>query len=81
MTSNSVKHLYLIINITNVYIEQSNENKYLTLVPTDGSKDKLKNYQEIQLRKQDLIRSANKDSYNYDENIGKSSSIHMMVCL
>ena len=30
--------LYLIINKINWYIEESNENKYLALVPTDGSK-------------------------------------------
>ena len=38
MTPNSVKYLYLIINIANVYTEESNGNKYLTLVPTDESK-------------------------------------------
>ena len=27
---NSVKHLYLIIDKMNVYIEESNKNKYLT---------------------------------------------------
>ena len=47
MTPNSVKHLYLIINIANVYIKESNGNKYLALVATDESKHKLKKYEEI----------------------------------
>ena len=81
MTPNSVKHLYLIINIANVYIKESNGNKYLALVATDESKHKLKKYEEIQIKKEDLIRSENNNSYYYDENIEKSSSIHMMVSL
>ena len=35
--------LYLIINKINEWLEKSNGNKYMTLVPTDESKDKLKN--------------------------------------
>ena len=35
-TTNTVKHLYLIINKINEDIEESNGNKYLTLVPTDN---------------------------------------------
>ena len=34
-TNNSVNLLYLIINKINGYIEESNGNKYLRLVPTD----------------------------------------------
>ena len=37
-----VNPLYLIINKLNGYIEESNQNKYLTLVPTDENKDILK---------------------------------------
>ena len=33
----SVKPLYLFIDKTNWYIEESKENKYLTLVPADES--------------------------------------------
>ena len=36
---NSVNPLYLNINETNGHIEESNKNKCLTLVPTDGDKD------------------------------------------
>ena len=34
-TNNSVNPLYLIINKINGYIEESNGNKYLRLVPPD----------------------------------------------
>ena len=34
----SVNHLYLIINKINEYFEKINENKCLTLVPTNKSK-------------------------------------------
>ena len=37
------KSLYHIINKINGCIEESNENKYFTLVPSDKSKDILKN--------------------------------------
>ena len=39
---NSVNPLYLIINIINGYIDEGNGNEYLTLVPSDESKDTLK---------------------------------------
>ena len=41
---NSVNSLYLIINKVNEYFEVINENKYLKLVPTNDSKDKIKKY-------------------------------------
>ena len=39
----SVNHLYFIFRYANRYFEESNENKYLTLVPTIESKEKIKN--------------------------------------
>ena len=39
---NSINSLYLIINKISGYIEESNENKHLALVPTDECKDILK---------------------------------------
>ena len=41
----SVYSLYLNINKIYGYIEENYENKYLTLVPTDESKDTLKKYE------------------------------------
>ena len=40
---NSINPLNLNIDRTNGYIEQCNGNKYLSLVPTDESRDILKN--------------------------------------
>ena len=40
---NSVNLLYIIINKVNEYFEEINKIKYLKLVPTNESKEKLKN--------------------------------------
>ena len=45
--SNSVNPLYLIIDKINGYIKESNENKYLTLIPTGESKDTQKMYEKL----------------------------------
>ena len=45
------------LNKMNRYFEEINGNKYLTLVPTNESKEKIK----------DLIRSVIKKSDGYDE--------------
>ena len=42
-------------------------NKYLTLVPTNKSKEKDKKYEEIWGKIRNLIRSITKNSYDYDE--------------
>ena len=39
---NSVNILYLIFNKVNGYFEEINGNKYLTIVPTNESKEKIK---------------------------------------
>ena len=44
---NSVNPLYVIIIEINGLIEESNGNKYLRLVPTNGSKDTQKKYEEL----------------------------------
>ena len=49
--------LYLIINKLYRYIEESNGNKYLTLVPTDESKYILEKYEKLWTKIKDLIRS------------------------
>ena len=40
-----VNLLYVIFSKVNGYFEENNENKYLTLVPTNESKEKLKKYE------------------------------------
>ena len=43
----------------------------MTLVPTDKSRDKLKENENILRKVQDLIRSINNNSENYDEKFVK----------
>ena len=42
-----VQTLYFVINEINGYIEEHNDNKYLTLIHTDESKDALKKYEQL----------------------------------
>ena len=63
---NSVNPLYLMLNKMNGYSEEINENKYLTLVPTNESKEKIKKYEELWIKIKDLIRSLTKNSDDYD---------------
>ena len=55
------------IDKMNTNIEESNTNTYLTLVPTDESKDRLNKYEELWNKIRDLIRSITNNSENYDE--------------
>ena len=64
---NSVDPLCLIINKVNGYFEEINKNKYLTLVPTNESKEIIKKYEELWSKIRDLIRSITKNSDDYDE--------------
>ena len=43
----SVNTLYLICGKVNRYLEEINGNKYLTLVPTNESKEKIKKFREL----------------------------------
>ena len=64
---NSVNPLYPIFSKVNGDSEEINKNKYLTLVPTNESKEKIKKYEELWSEIRDLVRSINKDSDDYDE--------------
>ena len=57
----------LIFNKVNGYLEYLNGNKYLTLVPIDESKEKIKKYEELWIKIRNLIRSITKISDDYDE--------------
>ena len=72
ITVNSVNPLYVIINKINGYIEESNENKYLTLVPTDESIYILEKYEEPWTKQKNLIRSKSNNSDIYDEKYMKN---------
>ena len=65
---NSLNFLYLITNKVNGYFEKINGNKYLTLVPTNESKRKVKKkYGELWSKIRYLIWSITKNSDDYDE--------------
>ena len=55
---NCVNPLYLMLNKMNGYFEGINENKYLTLAPTNGSKEKIKTYKELWIKIRNLTRSV-----------------------
>ena len=57
----------MVPNSLNGYFEEINENKYLTLVPNNGSKEKLKKYGELWSEIGDLVRSITKNSVDFDE--------------
>ena len=59
--------MYLIFNIVNGYFEEINGNRYLMLVPTNESKEKIKNYEELWSKIRDLTRSITKTSDDYYE--------------
>ena len=58
--------MYLIFGKVNGYLEEINGNKYLTLVPTNESKEKIK-YGKLLIKIRDLIRSITKNLDDYDE--------------
>ena len=64
---NSVNPLHLIFSKVNGYFEEINKNKYLTLVPTNESKEIIKKYEELWSKIRDLIKSITKTSGDYDE--------------
>ena len=51
----------------NGYFEEINENKYLTLVPTNKSKEKIKKYEELWIKTRGLISSITRNLDDYDE--------------
>ena len=64
----SVNPLYHIFtNVNGWYSEEINETKYLTLVLTNESKEKIKKYEELWIKTRDLIKSVTKKSDDYDE--------------
>ena len=47
---NSVNSLYSVFSQVNSYFEKNNRNKYLTLVPTNESKEKIRKYEKLWLK-------------------------------
>ena len=54
---NNVNPLYLFINKANKNFEEINKSNYLTLIPTNESKEKIRKYEELLSKIRDLIRS------------------------
>ena len=50
-----------------MFIPYFQHNKYLTLVPNNESKEKIKEYEKLWSKIRDLIRSITKNSHYYDE--------------
>ena len=55
------------LNKINGYFEEINGSKYLTLVLSNESKDKIKNYEEMWNKIRDSIRYVTKRSDDSDE--------------
>ena len=62
-----VNPLYLIIDKADGYIEETDENKYLTRVSTDKNKDTLITYTELSDKIKDLIRSITNTPGDFDK--------------
>ena len=56
----------------NRYLEKINESKYLTLVPTNEDRDKIKKHDELLSKIRNLIRSIAKNSHKYNEKCMKT---------
>ena len=63
----SANPLYLILSDVNGYFEEINENKYLTLVPTNKIKEKTKKYEELWIKTRGLISPITRNLDDYDE--------------
>ena len=61
----SISPLYLISNKVNGQFNEINGNKYLALVHTNKSKEKIKKYEKLCSKIRDLIRSITKNSDDY----------------
>ena len=62
-----VNPLHLIFRYVNGYFEEINGNKYLTVAPTNESKEKFKKYERLWIKIRDLIISITNNSNDYDE--------------
>ena len=59
--NNTVNSLYDIFKKVYGYFEEIDGNKYLTLIPTNESKEKIKKYEELWKKIRDLIRLITKN--------------------
>ena len=91
---NSVNPLYLIIDKVDGFIEEKNENKYLTLISTDDNKEALIKYTELWNKIKNLIKcnfiksgeygkDFTKIKFNSDDYfpVNKTLKIHIMTII
>ena len=71
----------MIIGKANGYIEDSNGNKYLTLVSTDKNKEILTKYTELWDGIKNLIKKRNSKPGDYDEKYMKIKFNQMIIYL
>ena len=64
---NSANPLYLIFNKVNDYYEEINTSKYLALISTNESKEKIKKYEELWSKIRNLVSLITKNSDDYVE--------------
>ena len=64
--------MYLIFNKVNGYFEELNEIKYLTVVLTYESKEKIERYEELWSKIRDLLRLITKSLDDYDQKYMKT---------
>ena len=64
--------LYLVFKTINGYFEEIIGKKYLTIVSTNESTDKIKKYEESWNKIRDLIRSVTKKLDDYNEQFIKT---------
>ena len=82
---NSVISLHLIIDKINRYNEESNETKYLMIVPTNGSKYILEKYEELWTKIRDLkvitqaimIKKYMKIKFNSDDDLPLKKTLEL----
>ena len=64
---NSINPWCLIFGKVNGYFEEITESKYLTLLPTNESKEKIKKYEELWSKIRNLVSLITKNSDDYVE--------------
>ena len=69
---NSVNPLCLVLNKVNRCFEEINKRKYLTLVPTNESKEKIKKYEELWIK---IKKKYMKIKFNMDDELPLNKTI------
>ena len=71
--------MYLIFNIASGEFKDINGNKYLTLVPTNESKEKIKKYEELWSKIKDIFTLITKNSGDYEEKLYDNETSYLLT--